>query len=128
MNYNLTCKPGILTVSEERVAYTVTFDGMGHYDDFRKGGIKSGALLELTEEQRKPAAKEPGYVFAGWYKDKSFAKGKEWNFDTDTVQSDLTLYACWLTVAAQDGNGEIRGPHKHDAHTHCSPLWASSSS
>ncbi len=105
MNYNLTCKPGILTVSEERVAYTVTFDGMGHYDDFRKGGIKSGALLELTEEQRKPAAKEPGYVFAGWYKDKSFAKGKEWNFDTDTVQSDLTLYACWLTVAAQDGNG-----------------------
>lgn len=105
MNYNLTCKPGILTVSEERVAYTVTFDGMGHYDDFRKGGIKSGALMELTEEQRMPAAKEPGYVFAGWYKDKSFAKGKEWNFDTDTVQSDLTLYACWLTVAAQDGNG-----------------------
>ncbi len=105
MNYNLTCKPGILTVSEERVAYTVTFDGMGHYDDFRKGGIKSGALLELTEEQRTPAAKEPGYVFAGWYKDKSLAKGKEWNFDTDTVQSDLTLYACWLTAAAQDGNG-----------------------
>lgn len=104
MNYNLTCRPGILMVSEERVAYTVTFDGMGHYDDFRKGGIKSGALLELTEEQWMPAAKEPGYVFAGWYKDKSFAKGKEWNFDTDTVQSDLTLYACWLT-AAQDGSG-----------------------
>ena len=105
MNYNLTCKPGILTVSEERVAYTVTFDGMGHCDGFRKSGIKSGALLELTEEQRTPAAKEPGYVFAGWYRDKSFAKGKEWNFDTDTVQSDLTLYACWLTSAAQDGNG-----------------------
>ncbi len=105
MNYNLTCIPGILMVSEERVAYTVTFDGMGHCEGFRKGGIKSGALLELTEEQRMPAAKEPGYVFAGWYKDKSFAKGKEWNFDTDTVQSDLTLYACWLTVAAQDGSG-----------------------
>ncbi len=105
MNYNLICKPGILTVSEERVAYTVTFDGMGHCDGFRKSGIKSGALLELTEEQRTPAAKEPGYVFAGWYRDKSFAKGKEWNFDTDTVQSDLTLYACWLTSAAQDGNG-----------------------
>lgn len=104
MNYNLTYKPGILTVSEERVGYTVTLDGMGHCDGLRKSGIKSGALLELSESERTPAPKEQGWVFAGWYKDKSFAKGKEWNFDTDTVQANLTLYACWLT-AAQDGNG-----------------------
>lgn len=104
MNYNLTYKPGILTVSEERVGYTVTLDGMGHCDGFRKSGIKSGALLELSDSGRTPQSKEEGWVFAGWYKDKSFAKGKEWKFDTDTVQSDLTLYACWLT-AAQDENG-----------------------
>ncbi len=105
MNYNLTYRYGVLTVSEERVGYTVTLDGMGHCDDFRKNGIKSGALLELSESERTPTPEEQGWVFAGWYKDKSFAKGKEWNFDTDTVQSDLTLYACWLTAAAQDGNG-----------------------
>ena len=46
-----------------------------------------------------------GYLFAGWYKDKSFAAKSAWNFDADTVQSDLTLYACWLTAAAEDGNG-----------------------
>ncbi len=105
MNYSLTYKPGILTVSEERVAYTVTFDGMGYCDGFRKSGIKSGALLELSDSERMPAAKEQGHVFAGWYRDRTFAKGKEWNFDTETVQSDLTLYACWLSAAAEDGNG-----------------------
>ena len=105
MNYELTYRPGILTVSEERVAYTVTLDGMGHCDTFTKSGIKSGALLELTEAERTPAAKEKGYVFAGWFKDRTFDKGKEWSFDTDTVQSDLTLYACWLTAADKDGAG-----------------------
>ena len=105
MNYSLTYKPGILTVSEERVMYTVTFDGMGYCDGFRKSGIRSGALLELSDSERTPAAKEQGHVFAGWYRDRTFAKGKEWNFDTDTVQSDLTLYACWLSAAAEDENG-----------------------
>ncbi len=105
MNYQITYTPGILTVSEERVVYTVTFDGMGHCDSFTKGGIKAGALLELADSERTPAAKEQGYVFAGWYQDRTFAKGKEWDFDTDTVQSDLTLYACWLTAAAQNGDG-----------------------
>ena len=85
--------------------YTVTFDGMGHCDSFTKGGIKAGALLELAGSEQTPAAKEQGYVFAGWYQDRTFAKGKEWDFDTDTVQSDLTLYACWLTAAAQNGDG-----------------------
>ncbi len=105
MNYQITYTPGILTVSEERVVYTVTFDGMGHCDSFTKGGIKAGALLELADSEQTPAAKEQGYVFAGWYQDRTFAKGKEWDFDTDTVQSDLTLYACWLTAAAQNGDG-----------------------
>lgn len=105
MNYDLEYKAGIFTVSEERVAHTVTLDGMGHCDTVTKSGISSGALLELADSERTPAAKEKGYVFAGWYKDSTFAKGKEWNFDTDTVQSDLTLYACWLTAAGEEGNG-----------------------
>ena len=92
-----------ITMSDEGAAYAVTFDGMGHCDSFTKGGVRAGSLLELTDSERTPVAE--GYVFAGWYKDKGFAQNQEWNFDTDTVQSDLTLYACWLTGAAQDGNG-----------------------
>lgn len=42
-------------------------------------------------------ASEPqkdGFVFDGWYEDDTFA-GSEWNFDTDTVTKDVTLYAKW---------------------------------
>ncbi|MDE7357987.1 MAG: BspA family leucine-rich repeat surface protein, partial [Lachnospiraceae bacterium] len=105
MNYHISYRYGILTVSEERVAYKATLDGMGHCSTVTKSGIRAGSLLELTDSERTPEAEEPGYVFAGWYKDKSFAKEKEWDFDADTVQSDVTLYACWLTAAAADGNG-----------------------
>ncbi|MCM1417134.1 MAG: BspA family leucine-rich repeat surface protein, partial [bacterium] len=71
MNYEIKADayvPGTLTVSEERVVYTVRFDLMGHGADFTKGGVKAGSLLELTEAERTPEA--AGYLFAGWYKDK----------------------------------------------------------
>ena len=90
-------------MSEEGVVYTVRFDLMGHGDSFAKNGIRAGSLLELSEEERKPVAE--GYLFAGWYQDKTFVSKSAWNFDTDTVQADLTLYACWLTGAAADSSG-----------------------
>ena len=99
----ITYLPGTLTVMEDRVVYTVRFDCMGHGSSFVKSGIKAGSLLEPSDKELTPEAE--GYLFAGWYKDKSFAAKSAWNFDTDTVQSDLTLYACWLTAAAEDGNG-----------------------
>lgn len=34
-----------------------------------------------------------GYSFAGWYKDPQFSS--EWNFSTDIVTSNITLYAKW---------------------------------
>ncbi|PNB76648.1 hypothetical protein C1X30_32615, partial [Pseudomonas sp. FW305-BF6] len=35
-----------------------------------------------------------GYTFAGWYKD---AEGQEaWDFVTNKVTNDVTLYASWL--------------------------------
>ncbi|MCM1224319.1 MAG: BspA family leucine-rich repeat surface protein, partial [Lachnospiraceae bacterium] len=84
MNYVLTYEPGTLTVSEERVTHTVSFDLMGHGTDFTKGGITAGSLLELTEAERTPEA--AGYLFVGWYKDKGFAAKSAWDFATDTVQ------------------------------------------
>lgn len=103
MNYNLTYRYGMLTVSEERIGYTVTLNGMGHCEDIVKRGIKAGSLLELTDAERTPEAQ--GRIFEGWYRDKAFVKGKEWNFETDTVDGDMTLYACWLNAADEDGNG-----------------------
>lgn len=34
-----------------------------------------------------------GYTFAGWYKDETCENA--WNFETDTVKEDITLYAKW---------------------------------
>ncbi len=42
----------------------------------------------------QPAAmNKTGYAFAGWYKDAALTNA--WNFDTDTVSGDTTLYAKW---------------------------------
>lgn len=98
-NYEIGGMPGMLTISQERVSYTVTFDYAGHKTEDGTSTekvlsyIKSGSLIT---EPEKPV--DNGYVFAGWYKDRACTKA--WNFDTDTVQEDLTLYACWLLDAA----------------------------
>lgn len=40
------------------------------------------------------------YVLLGWYSDSSFSN--KWDFATDTVSADVTLYARWrLTIAAK---------------------------
>lgn len=49
-----------------------------------------GALLEPVPE---PSRK--GYVFKGWYKDANGTDGSQWNFEKDTADSSITLYAKW---------------------------------
>ncbi|MCM1438730.1 MAG: InlB B-repeat-containing protein [Roseburia sp.] len=38
--------------------------------------------------------KKDGYKFSGWYKDETFENA--WNFETDTVTENLTLFAKWI--------------------------------
>lgn len=118
-NYEITYRNGTLTVAEERVVYTVSFDLLGHGTDIDPiTGIKAGSLIEAPESLTEGdivLEKIPGenggdstktYIFTGWYKDKTFAVKQKWNFDTDTVQGDITLYACWLAAATgADGQG-----------------------
>ena len=89
--------PGILTVAEERVVYTVTFDTMG-YGTAPKPitSIRSGQLIS---EPEAPTAE--GRVFEGWYKDRACTK--VWNFAEDTVQENTTLYARWKVQTAEGG-------------------------
>lgn len=89
--------PGILTVAEERIAYTVTFDTMGRGEAVKPyRAVRSGSLIE---EPAQPEA--AGYRFTGWYKDPACTKA--WYFDMDTVQENTTLYACWNVQAAEGG-------------------------
>ena len=71
--------------------YTVTFDVQG-----------GSAILPLKVEQGKTIAKpanptKNGFTFGGWYKESAYTT--PWNFATDTVTADITLYAKWTPVA-----------------------------
>ena len=67
--------------------FTVTFDSKGGSDVPAQNQMY-GELLEVPE----PPTRE-GYSFTGWYIDS--ACDLLWQTDTDTIQTDVTLYAGW---------------------------------
>lgn len=97
-NYTISYEKGRLIVANEYVSCTVTFDVQGHGtapDD--QVGIRVGDMVKRPAD---PSAED--YRFDGWYRDAACTK--EWKFDTDIVQADMTLYAKWLYDAGrQDG-------------------------
>ena len=78
----------IVVVLEMRSpGFTVTFDSKGGSDVPAQNQMY-GELLEVPE----PPTRE-GYSFTGWYIDS--ACDLLWQTDTDTIQTDMTLYAGW---------------------------------
>ena len=90
---------GKLTITAERVVYKVVFDMMGHGDDITDVTIAGSLITEPIVPEAE------GYVFSGWYKDKTFAAKQKWNFTADTVQADTTLYACWIAKGTEGYSG-----------------------
>lgn len=87
----------------EEITYTVTFDLSGKGNNVIKSGIKPGALISKTDVPQPVA---DGFCFENWYKDTAFTQ--IWNFETETVQNDITLYARWTplyTVTFKFGEG-----------------------
>ena len=85
---------GILSAPEQEnisptpQVFTVTFDANGH------GSAPAAVSAEAGKSITKP--NEPtaeGYTFCGWFRDT--AATVVWNFDTDTVSENITLYAGW---------------------------------
>lgn len=78
--------------------YRVSFDTLNH-------GIAPEAYTDVKENSRIPEPKAPtadGYRFTGWFKDNKCTV--RWRFGTDTVTSDITLYAGWVL---DDDYGDI---------------------
>ena len=72
--------------------FTVIFNVNGHGTapaDTMK--VPYGSLI--PEPASNPT--EPGYVFSGWYSESKCLPENVWNFDSDKVYRDLTLYAKW---------------------------------
>lgn len=42
-----------------------------------------------------------GWIFKGWHKNEACSDDQLWNFETDTAQDDLTLYAKWEQEAKE---------------------------
>ncbi|MDE7130743.1 MAG: InlB B-repeat-containing protein [Lachnospiraceae bacterium] len=100
-NYVIRYENGILHVVSEFITYRVTFDVQGHGTAPKDyAGVKAGDTIDSPEE---PSAE--GYRFDGWYKDTACTKA--WDFGTDTVQSDLTLYAKWFGIGS-DGEFAVQ--------------------
>lgn len=78
------------------VLYTVTFNLSGQGDDVVVTNIKEGSLLDPSTA---PNPTKDGFHFAGWYKDEECTQ--LWDFYTDTVQDNITLYAKWEDIAGK---------------------------
>ena len=70
---------------------TVSFDMQGQGEQIEPETVNNG---EMLTEPASPAAED--YLFAGWYREADCIN--VWNFETDTVESDLTLYANWIST------------------------------
>ncbi len=69
------------------IAPVVTYNSNG-------GSVVDDEVTFIGELATQPTAPtKAGYKFAGWYKEDTFVN--EWDFDTDTVTADTTLYAKW---------------------------------
>jgi uncharacterized repeat protein (TIGR02543 family) len=75
------------------VYFTVSFDSRNGSGVNAKQ-VASGGKLEKPDDPTKTDA-----VFDGWYKDIAYTKA--WDFRTDVVKADVTLYAKWKTKAAK---------------------------
>ena len=70
--------------------YIVTFNSQGGTEVIEQA-IKQG---EKITEPTLPV--RTGYAFAGWYKETECIN--QWNFETDVVTENITLYAKWNTI------------------------------
>lgn len=100
------CGPTTITATWKPNSHTVTFDANGH------STAPEAQPVDHDAKVTAPTAPEAtGYTFSGWYKEAECTT--EWNFNSDVVTGDITLYAKWTpntyTVAfnANDGKGEM---------------------
>jgi len=82
-------------------SYTVTFNSQG-------GSAVDPQVVEEGELATEPTdPTRAGYTFAGWYKESGCTNA--WDFDTDIVISDVTLFAKWTPLYALRDTGPAGG-------------------
>jgi uncharacterized repeat protein (TIGR02543 family) len=72
--------------------YTVTFDSDGG------SAVASQTVYDGNKVTKPSNPTKEGYTFSGWWYDGSEASGA-WDFNVNTVNEDITLYATWTKKA-----------------------------
>ncbi len=94
----------LMSCTDEIPVYTVRFDSQGGSAVSAKEAFKGTRITEPAAPTRA------NHEFGGWYKDAGLSSA--WDFDKDTVTSDLTLYAKWTAHTypiTYQGNGNDTG-------------------
>ncbi len=89
--------------------FTVSFDSQGG------SAVESQKVLEGNPVKSPDAPQRENYSFAGWYKSTE-ADAEEWQFATDRVQSDMTLYAKWQSSEHLTTTESLTFERKGDAY------------
>ena len=82
-----TPEPSPTPEPPSKPSYTVTFD--------TNGGTEIAPMTDVAHDITicAPATKKEGYSFVAWFKDAALTD--VWNFGSNTVTADITLYAKW---------------------------------
>ena len=87
--------------------FVVQFDTDGG-SEIASQTVKHGDLLEDPGEPVKA-----GYTFIGWVTSDDESLAEEWDFESDTVTEEMTLYAVWeasvITVKFDLDGGTVNG-------------------
>ncbi len=84
----LTFAVALVSCRGETTYYVVTLDSTGG-SDVQDRAVEIGCVFSEPETPTRT-----GYVFIGWYSGET-----KWNFETDTVKSNITLTAKWEKIA-----------------------------
>ena len=96
--------------------HTVTFDTNG-------GSAVGPVTVDANSTVTEPIdPTKSGYNFGGWYKENTFQT--PWNFDTDTVTANLTLYAKWNAIVYSDPTYAVSAPTAENGKVAVSPRYA----
>lgn len=97
----------VVVFADDAETYTVSFNSMGGTE----AGDAQAQPGELISRPEAPVF--PGHMLTGWYREEECIN--EWNFETDTVTSDITLFAQWkdlYTISASPADasmGDVTG-------------------
>ncbi len=84
---HVAIRPVIVKEGETGESFTVTFDSQGG-SNVASQTVKRGEKVEQPSDPTRS-----GYSFQGWYEEAECKNA--WNFTTDTVTRNMTLYADW---------------------------------